>query len=165
MSEQNCSTPSLQATGLWLGLGFGAVTSLAVLSAIFPDSGLRSFFSSACHQQSGRSHHIDGIPFGVCVRCFWLYAGLAAAHLRFTLFQTIPTWRRPFLVITAVLAGMSWVAGWLGIAGDVVLLRAATSVLFAVAVSHYTVPGITEWIFPGQRSTHNLTKPHGLKHT
>ncbi len=146
MSDSQSNPRKLRIAGLAAGSGFGVVVALAVLSAIFPQAGLRDFFSPGCHQQDDRSHWLLGEPFAVCLRCFWLYVGLAVGHLRFVVRPVIPRGRLVFLCLTGAFIGLNWLEGWLNILPDFPLLRAASGFLFGFAVTSYSAPGVAEWL-------------------
>jgi uncharacterized membrane protein len=139
-------THSAQRTvGLWAATLLGGVGLLAMLAAWFPDSGWHAFFATACHQHPERAHWIAGSPMAVCVRCFWLYVGLAVGHGRFAFGGGVPRWRLAFLVTSLAGAGLHWLLGWTSLFPDVIALRALTGFCVGLAVSNYTLPGLVEW--------------------
>jgi uncharacterized membrane protein len=165
MQDLSNSRQDLKLAGILLASVFGLVSLLAVIAAFNPELGFKHIFISVCHQQPHRSHVIDGTAFAVCVRCFWLYLGLFAGHIRFAVSQNIPQWRMSFLVIAGGVASLNWLAGWFDVLPDPDVVRAATSVVLGIAISHYSVPGVAELISPKTSSTPTLPMNHGLKRT
>lgn len=136
--------PAYRTAGLLAGFLFGMMIAFAVLSAVYPEMGLRGLFAPVCHQQPERCHWIGGEPVATCVRCFWLYLGLAIGHLRFLVSVRVPAWRRQFLFIALALAGIDWVSGWLGLTSDWVMTHALTGFGVGVAIANFTLPGLVE---------------------
>ena len=126
-------------SGLCLGL-----VVLAVLAAGSNDSGLGQVFSRVCHQQSDRCHHWFGAALPLCVRCIWIYLGLAFGHILFVY------WKPDSGRVTRALIGL------IGLMVLDVLLekaglyhnwfwsRGVTGFLFGAVVSHFTLLGLRE---------------------
>lgn len=133
-----------RTAGLLTGLLFGLLVVLAVLAAVYPEMGLRGLFAPACHQQPERCHWIGGEPVAICVRCFWLYLGMAVGHLRFLISVRVPARRGKFLFIALALAGIDWAGGWLGLTSDWVIAHALTGLGVGVAIANFTLPGLVE---------------------
>lgn len=147
MSNPAVQPSAQRAVGLGAAVFFGVVSLLAMLAAWVPDLGLHGFFAAACHQHPERAHWLDGAPMAVCVRCFWLYLGLAVGHGWYAFGGTVPRWRFGFLIGSLVFATTHWLIGWLPSFPDFVTVRALTGFGVGVAVSDYTVPGLAEWFF------------------
>lgn len=151
----------IKLTGFISGIGFGVLVMLSVLSAYYPHSGLREIFVSICHQQPDRSYCWGQEPFGLCIRCFWLYVGLSTGHLRFSVWTRIPAWRRAFLIWTGCAITLNWILGWFGAFPADAIFRGATGFLFGLAISNYSQPGITEW-FLSKSTTPPTKQPYEL---
>jgi len=150
-----------QTAGIILGSVFGAVLLLSVMEAFLPGHGLRGFFSSVCHQLPWRSHMIDGHPFGLCIRCFWLYAGLFLGHARFVFFQGIPEKRMHWLMTAALLAGLDWLSGWILVGGGLVPLRILSGLWLGITISHFSLPAAASILSKSkQPSIHQKPSQH-----
>jgi len=145
-----------QALRVWaVGLSFVGLWLAAILAApIAKTSGFGSlsaviyrFFSFLCHQMPDRSFYIDGEPFGVCSRCFGVYAGL------FVGFAAFPIWRRIddieplprfWLFLSLVPMGIDWSLTALGIWENTHLSRLITGLILGFACATYIVPALVE---------------------
>ena len=145
MSHHSTITSTQRKVAVGGAAVFGGVTLLALLAAWFPDSGLHAFFATACQQHPERAHWVAGSPVAVCVRCFWLYAGLAAGHAWFAFGGGVPRGRLAFLVTSLAAAALHWLFGWTALFPDLIALRALTGLCVGLAVSVYTLPGFVEW--------------------
>lgn len=85
-------------------LGAAVWCSSIVLAPIFAASSgnlkevgevLYTFFSPICHQLDARSFHINGMPFGVCARCFAIYVGFFVGILFYPVLRRIEKPRMP----------------------------------------------------------------------
>lgn len=108
---------------------------------------LYHFFSYICHQIPERSFHIESEPFGVCSRCFGVYAGL------FLGFVVFPLWRRIddieplprfWLFLSLVPMGVDWSLTAFGIWENTHLSRLVTGLILGFACATYIVPAIVE---------------------
>lgn len=70
----------LSSTLIWLGLAIGQGMWNPELTLFeWYQSGLKQFFSYACHQHPEHSYFVsDHVPMNVCSRCIGIYGGLAA---------------------------------------------------------------------------------------
>jgi uncharacterized membrane protein len=110
-------------------------------------SPLYGFFSYLCHQMPDRSFHIVGEQFGVCSRCFGVYAGLVAG------FVIYPLWRRAdeieplskiWLFLSLVPITIDWSLTFFGIWENIDLSRFLTGLILGIACATYIVPAIVE---------------------
>jgi uncharacterized membrane protein len=75
---------------------------------------LYAFFSSVCHQMDERSFCINGMPFGVCSRCFSIYCGFLIGTLIYPAARgvgrpEIPSrWLLAFACIPMVVDAFPW---------------------------------------------------------
>jgi uncharacterized membrane protein len=90
--------------------------------------GIRSFFSSLCHQDPGRSFMVDGSPIAVCVRCLGIYCGAAFA----TLLAVGKGSARPLLAVALVLNLLDVATASLHWHGNLPLPRFLLGVLLGV---------------------------------
>jgi len=151
--------------GILLGTLIGFMVLLSVVSAWMPHSGLNHLFSSVCHQQVERSHSIEGHPFGLCIRCFWLYMGLAMGCFRYGCFPLRRQPSKSLLLCSLFIAGISWVGGWISPIMDWFFIRMASSLMLGFAISQFAVPGIAELLFSTRTSKKTLTFNHESKRT
>lgn len=163
MSKPSATRSVQRTVGLWAAVLIGGVSLLAMMAAWFPNSGLHTFFASACHQHPERAHWVAGSPMAVCVRCFWLYVGLAAGHGRFAFGGGVPRWRLAFLVTSLATAALHWLLGWTTLLPDVIALRALTGFCVGLAISNYSLPGLVEWFSSWSKQTRSSSytyEPH-----
>jgi uncharacterized membrane protein len=68
---------------LWSGVLLAAIIAAPLASSVARPEGwfLYEAFEPFCHQQPGRSWHLQGYPMAVCARCVGLYTGLLLATL------------------------------------------------------------------------------------
>lgn len=142
MRESSAYRNHLRVAGIVLAAVFGFLIAVVILCATHPERGLSVVFHTVCHQQPHRCHMLDGVPLGVCIRCFWLYVGLFIGHARFAIFQHIPKWSMHFLVFTATAAALDWISGWWFEGGNPIGVRIVTSLSLGIAISHLTTPGV-----------------------
>lgn len=158
MRENSAYKHRLRIAGIALAGVFGFLIGVAILCATHPEWGLHSAFSSVCHQQPHRSHKMDGVPLGVCIRCFWLYVGLFLGHGRFVFCHTIPNSRVLLLGIAVTLGALDWVSGWITPTGNPVWLRMTTSIVIGISVSHFTVSPLAKWVYQENQTRKNKHK-------
>jgi uncharacterized membrane protein len=91
---------------VWSAALLAAIAAAPVAaSAARPESWfLYQAFEPFCHQQVGRSWHVQGYPLAVCARCVGLYTGLLLAALLGVRFRA---WT---IVFALALLGASWAA-------------------------------------------------------
>lgn len=159
MIEPPKNTASLKWIGLGLGLVFGGIVLLTILPAWLPHPAWFALFSTVCHQIPDRSHQIDGNPFGVCIRCFWLYVGLAMGHIRFVFFQGIPLWRFKILMVTVAFSVLDWASGWLFEVHSWGIDRMVSGFFLGNAIALFTVSGVRDLIFSNTKSVQNGQTP------
>lgn len=108
---------------------------------------LYHFFGYLCHQIPERSFFIDGEKFGVCSRCFGVYAGLVAGFLIY------PLWRKPdniepfskiWLFLSLIPITVDWSLTIFGIWENTHLSRFITGLILGLSCSSYIVPAIVE---------------------
>ena len=143
--------------GVLLGL-----TLLALAGPWIGQPWLYQFFSVACHQMPDRCYSFDGHPTALCVRCLWLYFGLAVGHAVFGEWRLGEGAARRLLLASGGLLLADVALGLLRLRPDLPSVRAATGLLFGVACSWFTLRGLTE-LFPSRKQ--NLPMPHELNHT
>lgn len=120
----------------------GAAVAVAGVSPAQPWA--RGLFLQACHQIPERCYSWHGHPIGLCVRCLWIYLGLALGHPLFSF------WR---LSEKAVLRSLYVVAGLMfadvafetmGIYHNIFVTRAITGAGFGLVCSWFTLEGLFE---------------------
>lgn len=101
------------------------------------------FFSRVCHQLDERSFHLNGHPWGVCIRCSSIYGGFLLGVLLFPLLQgfvkrsVLP---RSWLVLASLPMVVDVALGFSGIHDSNTWTRLATGLLFGVAAPFYLLP-------------------------
>jgi uncharacterized membrane protein len=143
LMERNVSSHGRQIAWIASGL-FAVCLALAALAAIPGFAVLGGLFSSVCHQAPGRCFSLDGHPFGLCVRCVGIYAGLMAGHLVFSRFGVAGKTAQRTLVTSLILMGADVTLEVLGVYHDCRPLRLVTGGLFGFACSWYTLRGLVE---------------------
>ena len=134
--------------GKWIGFAisglFLGLIALAVFVAYPGFPVLREFFSQICHQFSDRCYHIHGVALPVCVRCIWIYLGLAAGHVLFIYWkpETVRITRALIGVITLMILDV--LLERLGLYENWFWSRAVTGGLFGLIVSYFTLLGLRE---------------------
>lgn len=131
---------------LWVGLILAAPVGRANgLDAAA--SMLYGSFSYVCHQIPDRSFDILGEQFGVCSRCFGVYAGLVAG------FVIYPLWRRIdeteplsklWLFLALIPITVDWSLTFFGIWENTEFSRFFTGLILGIACATYIVPAIVE---------------------
>jgi len=142
------------ATIAWVGLLLAApAASLGVpLSAA-----TYAFGSLICHQQPGRSFHLDAAQLPVCARCFGLYVGAIAGAVA----AVKPTTRRTLRLLVlaaAVPTAVTWTAEAVGLwlPSNTTRFVAALPLGAAVAVTVNYV-GCARPLRPESRAPRSLT--------
>lgn len=125
------------------GLCFGLVI-LAVVSAWLGSEGIGFLFSGFCHQFSDRCYQIYGVALPVCVRCIWIYFGLAAGHILFLYWKpSTPGITRALIGVLGVMI-LDVLLEMVGFYENWFWSRALTGFLFGLVVSHFTLLGLQE---------------------
>ena len=134
--------------GRWVGIIVSFLCTGMIALAIYSASGgpvwLGDVFSDFCHQYSDRCYHIEGVALPVCVRCIWIYAGLAVGHILFIFL--IPRSERitRLLIGVMVLMVMDVLFEKVGLYENWFWSRAVTGFLFGLVLSHFTLLGLSE---------------------
>jgi uncharacterized membrane protein len=132
----------------WLVSGFFMIwVSLAVASALPGNSWLHRLFSPACHQSPERSYHLLGHPVGLCVRCFWIYLGLALGHPAFAYLRISEKNSLRLLGSAGFLVVADVLLESLGLYENWKAIRALTGGLFGFACAWFTLRGLNELCF------------------
>ena len=143
----------------------GALTVLVGLALAAPGLGMEwpyDFCSAACHQRPERCYGYDGHPMALCVRCLWLYGGLALGHALFCEWRLCEPNARKLLLVSLGLLLVDVASEALGLRADSSTVRALTGLLAGLACSWYTLRGLTELFRLPQR---NLMLPYEPNHT
>jgi len=134
--------------GSWIGYSISAVC-LGLIGFVFYSAWSGAEFSSqlfrsVCHQFSDRCYHLNGVALPVCVRCIWIYLGLAAGHTLFIYWK--PETKRITRCLIGVIALMvlDVVLENSGLYHNWFWSRAVTGLLFGLIVSHFTLLGLRE---------------------
>jgi uncharacterized membrane protein len=139
MDDKRGRWVGVAVSGLFIGLisfvGFVAVSGIPIVGA---------FFNEICHQVPDRCYHIHGIALPVCVRCIWIYLGLATGHILFIYWkpETVRITRALIGVITLMILDV--LLEKLGLYENWFWSRAVTGSLFGLIVSHFTLLGLRE---------------------
>lgn len=134
--------------GRWIGFAisgcFLGLIAMSLVAATTGASHLEAVFSRVCHQFSDRCYQIWGVTLPICVRCLWIYLGLAAGHVLFIY------WKPDSNRITRALIGVIGLM-FLDVLLEVIGLyenwfwsRAITGCLFGLVLSHFTLLGLRE---------------------
>jgi uncharacterized membrane protein len=122
-----------------------AVPLLLILLALAPGTDLiRQFFAAGCHQQPGRCYVIAGHPAALCVRCLWLYFGLAIGHMVFTWAPLREKGAIRLLGCAVVLLLADVGAESLHFYHDWRALRASTGFFFGFGCAWFSLQGLAE---------------------
>ena len=134
--------------GNWIGFGITgfcfAVLGLAIFSVQYGSMISDPFFGRLCHQFNDRCYHINGVALPICVRCVWIYLGMAIGHSLFLFWK--PESRRITRALVGVIALMfiDVMFERVGVYNNLFWTRALTGFLFGLIVSHFTLLGLRE---------------------
>ena len=105
---------------------------------------LEQVFGMVCHQFSDRCYQIQGVALPVCVRCVWIYLGLAVGHVVFVYWK--PNAKRITQALIGVIGLMflDVVLEMVGLYDNWFWSRAVTGCLFGFVLSHFTLLGLRE---------------------
>lgn len=140
--------PVQDKKGRWVGIFVSSICVGMIALAIYAASGgpewLGQVFRGFCHQFSDRCYHIDEVAMPVCVRCIWIYAGLAVGHTLFIFF--IPRAERitRLLIGVIILMVLDVSLERIGLYHNWFWSRAVTGFLFGLVLSHFTLLGLSE---------------------
>lgn len=70
------------------------------------ESWQRQLLSRVCHQQLGRTFHIDGIPLAACSRCIGIYTALPLTMVPLSFFIDVVVRAKPYITRIFVLASL-----------------------------------------------------------
>jgi uncharacterized membrane protein len=128
--------------------------SLIISAPIFEASGSKSisqpiynFFSYICHQIDGRSFHVYAHKFGVCSRCFGVYAGLFAGIIIYPIFRKIEEtepFPRVWLFLAMIPIGVDWSLGVFNIWENTHLSRLFTGAILGIACGVFLLPAFAD---------------------
>lgn len=149
----------IAAAGLWTT----GIVAAPLLTGTWCTALLYRGFAVVCHQFEARSFHLDGEPFGVCIRCTAIYAGFLAAlillrtskRLRERSWHTIT-----LLTVTAVPMALDGMAVLTGVWDGSTLSRTVTGGMFGIGMAlllHHELGGLIH-SFINRRSTHYGTE-------
>jgi uncharacterized membrane protein len=135
----------IAATGVWCALILAAPL-LAKTAPAFSD-GCYRFFSQVCHQLDGRSFHLEGRKFAVCIRCSSIYFSFLATIVVMPLVVELVKVRTPSsALIGAMLLPMAIdvLLHVLGVHPSNTISRMATGMLAGIALARLLVPLLLE---------------------
>ena len=134
--------------GRWIGFAisgfFLSLIGFSFYLTTTSPSYVEGVFGMICHQISDRCYHIEGIALPVCVRCIWIYLGLAIGHCLFIF------WKPDTNRITRALIGviglmfLDVLLEMIGLYHNWFWSRAVTGCLFGLVLSHFTLLGLRE---------------------
>lgn len=145
----------IAAAGLWTA----GIIAAPLLSGTWPSALLYRGFAVVCHQFDARSFHLDGEPFGVCIRCTAIYAGFLAALIMLRSFVRLRerAWDTvPLLVVTSIPMALDGGAVLFGWWDGTTLSRTLTGGAFGIGMAlllHHDLSGLIQ-SFINRRSTH-----------
>jgi len=158
-----------RVTYLTILAGSTAWCAAVILAPVFavgplPGAGrmLYEFFRPICHQLDDHSFHIGGAAFGVCARCFGIYAGFLAGALIYPLVRDL---RSPLMpsrrVLALALAPMLFDVGcgMLGVYDNTNLTRVITGGIFGLAAPCFILPGALDAVSQFLASPTPLSTP------
>lgn len=110
---------------LWSAAMLAAILAAPLAASAARPEGwfLYQAFGPFCHQQAGRSWHLQGYPLAVCARCLGVYTGLLLAALLGARFPARTS------AIALVLLGASWAAEFTDLAAVSDTIRFVTGLL------------------------------------
>lgn len=138
------------ATGLVTAAWLLLIISPSLLHAAGHDAAAGSvfgFFGYICHQIPERSFYAFGHQFGVCSRCFAVYAGLFAAVVEYPLWRSVENIEplpRIWLLLSAVPMAIDWALTVFGIWENNFLSRTLTGLILGFACGTYIIPALVE---------------------
>jgi uncharacterized membrane protein len=129
----------------WLTSGFFFIwVGLAVAAALPGNAWLHRLFSTACHQVPERSYSLMGHPIGLCVRCVWIYLGLAVGHPAFAYLRISEKQSLRLLGSAGFLVVVDVLLESVGLYDNWKPIRAVTGGLFGFACAWFTLRGLSE---------------------
>ncbi|MDB6109791.1 MAG: putative rane protein [Pedosphaera sp.] len=132
----------------WLIFGFFIIWSgLAVAAALPGGSWLHRLFSPTCHQAPERCYEFMGHPIGLCVRCLFIYLGLALGHPVFARWQLSEKNSLRLLGTAGFLVVADVLLESMGLYDNCKSTRAVTGGLFGFACAWFTLRGLSELSF------------------
>jgi uncharacterized membrane protein len=106
-----------------------------------------TFFSYICHQIDARSFHIYEHKFGVCSRCFGVYAGLFLGIFIYPFFRKIEENEplpRFWLFLAMIPIGIDWTLGFTEIVENTHLSRFLTGAILGIACGIFLLPAFAD---------------------
>lgn len=140
------------ATGMVAAVWLLLIISPSVLHAAghaSAGSSVFGFFGYICHQIPERSFFAFGHQFGVCSRCFAVYAGLFAAVVAYPLWRSVENIEplpRIWLLLSAVPMAIDWALTVFGIWENNFFTRTLTGLILGFACGTYILPALVEII-------------------
>ena len=141
-------TLTLVIAGMWV--------FAIVLAPIGKGAGLHSlasplytFFSYICHQIPDRSFYLFGEQFGVCSRCFGVYAGILIGVLAYPLWRGVDTTEplpRFWLFLSLIPISIDWSLAFFGIWENTQPSRLITGLILGLVCAIFIVPAMVEVI-------------------
>lgn len=119
---------------LWCG---GIVLAPITAGTIAGDL-LYRLYHIVCHQFDSRSFHLEGAPFGVCIRCTAIYGGFLLTLLILRFSDRLRSLRiRPMLLIAVTALPMAWdgVLSLFGLVDATTISRSITGMLFGTGLA------------------------------
>jgi uncharacterized membrane protein len=104
---------------------------------------LYSFFARICHQDDGRSFHIEGEKIGVCIRCCAIYFGFFLGLIALPLSRALKRKNVPakgFFLFAVLPMVVDVVLNATGIHASTLVSRVITGTLFGMSMSWFVVP-------------------------
>ena len=145
-----------QALRVWsialaLAGGWVLLTLVPTAARAFELDGIASplfnFFGYICHQLPDRSFHIMGEQFGVCSRCFGVYAGLLAGIVVYPLWRRVDDTEpiaRFWLFLSLVPVSIDWSLTAFRIWENTQASRFITGAILGIACATFIMPAAVE---------------------
>ncbi len=142
---------------LWCGAIIGApfmalCGGLAGSLSIF----FYKFFGVICHQFESHTFHIDGHPFGVCIRCTAIYSGFFLGVLSMRFLNAVQSYRINPRILLLIVSFPVFIDGMLSFTGwyaPTTAARLLTGGIFGFGVSLIIYNSLVEIIFALMNST------------
>jgi uncharacterized membrane protein len=123
-------------------------TALSLAAALPGREWLRPLFAAGCHQIPERCYSIGGHPAGLCVRCVWIYLGMALGHPLFTIVRMKEGRALRMVILAALLIVADVALETAGVYNNWKVLRSLTGAFFGTTCSWFTLRGLSELTRP-----------------
>ncbi len=129
--------------GWMLGSLFFGFAGWVIFLAVDGNRWVGLFFSNLCHQKEERCYQIAGVPMMVCVRCLWIYLGLAMGHWVFNYWRIGMGIAKRLLVVAMILVLLDVIVEQLGFYENWFVSRGISGFLLGFISSRFLLEGVS----------------------